>query len=153
MILSPVFLSLHISVEDEQRIIRSCGWLPNPESMRERQCFTRTGTHQVHRRHCLIECTDFGFLRLHFFQPNRFLNLSLSFNPIRDKQPQSYNSLNILRTYEILFLLICGYGDNILKVANPCWIFISGDGSSLCVSRRRMQWKLGIDGSHALITL
>ena len=36
-----------ISVEDEQRIIRSCGWLPNVESMRDRECFTRTGTHQV----------------------------------------------------------------------------------------------------------
>ena len=27
-----------ISVEDEQRIIRSCGWLPNVESMRDREC-------------------------------------------------------------------------------------------------------------------
>ena len=36
-----------VSVENEERIIRSCGWLPNTESMKDRECFTRTGTHQV----------------------------------------------------------------------------------------------------------
>ena len=36
-----------IPVKDEMRIIRSCGWLPNPESLAGRECFTRTGTHSV----------------------------------------------------------------------------------------------------------
>ena len=40
-------IKVNISVEDEQRIIRSCGWLPNVENMKDRECFTRTGTHQV----------------------------------------------------------------------------------------------------------
>jgi len=40
-------------VENEERIIRSCGWLPNTESMKDRECFTRTGTHQVMVYHCV----------------------------------------------------------------------------------------------------
>ena len=36
-----------VSVQNEERIIRSCGWLPNTESMKDRECFTRTGTHQA----------------------------------------------------------------------------------------------------------
>jgi len=42
-------------VEEETRTIRSCGWLPNPESMKDRDCFTRTGTHQVMVYHCVCK--------------------------------------------------------------------------------------------------
>lgn len=42
-------------IEGEQRVIRSCGWLPNVESMRDRECFTRTGTHQVMVDHCVCQ--------------------------------------------------------------------------------------------------
>jgi len=45
-------------VENEERIIRSCGWLPNTESMKDRECFTRTGTHQVMVYHCV--CNEDG---------------------------------------------------------------------------------------------
>jgi len=40
-------------VQDEMRIIRSCGWIPNPEGLEERECFTRTGTHSVMVYHCV----------------------------------------------------------------------------------------------------
>jgi hypothetical protein len=40
-------------VADETRTIRSCGWLPNPEALKDRDCFTRTGTHQVMVYHCV----------------------------------------------------------------------------------------------------
>jgi len=39
-------------IAEETRVIRSCGWLPNPENMKDRDCFTRTGTHQVMVYHC-----------------------------------------------------------------------------------------------------
>lgn len=42
-------------IAEETRVIRSCGWLPNPENMKDRDCFTRTGTHQVMVYHCV--CT------------------------------------------------------------------------------------------------
>jgi len=42
-------------VQEEVRVIRSCGWLPNPESMKDRDCFTRTGTHQVMVYHCVCK--------------------------------------------------------------------------------------------------
>merc|ERR1712045_71045 len=42
-------------VKDEMRIIRSCGWLPNPESLADRECFTRTGTHSVMVHHCVCK--------------------------------------------------------------------------------------------------
>jgi len=40
-------------VSEEIRVIRSCGWLPNEKSMKGRDCFTRTGTHQVMVYHCV----------------------------------------------------------------------------------------------------
>jgi len=40
-------------IAEEVRVIRSCGWLPNPDSMKDRDCFTRTGTHQVMVYHCV----------------------------------------------------------------------------------------------------
>lgn len=42
-------------IAEEVRVIRSCGWLPNPESMKDRDCFTRTGTHQVMVYHCVCK--------------------------------------------------------------------------------------------------
>jgi len=42
-------------VKDQMRIIRSCGWLPNPESLADRECFTRTGTHSVMVHHCVCK--------------------------------------------------------------------------------------------------
>lgn len=42
-------------VGEDTRVIRGCGWLPNPENMKDRDCFTRTGTHQVMVHHCV--CT------------------------------------------------------------------------------------------------
>ena len=38
---------LSFSVEDEIRVHRSCGFVPNVGSTADRGCFTRTGTHQV----------------------------------------------------------------------------------------------------------
>lgn len=38
------------------RVVRGCGWLPNVDSMAERTCFSRTGTHQVMVQHCV--CTN-----------------------------------------------------------------------------------------------
>jgi len=55
-------------VQDEMRIIRSCGWLPNPDSLKDRDCFTRTGTHSVMVYHCV--CHEDGC--------NTALGLSLS---------------------------------------------------------------------------
>jgi len=42
-------------VSEEIRVIRSCGWLPNDPDLKDRDCFTRTGTHQVMVYHCV--CT------------------------------------------------------------------------------------------------
>jgi len=52
-------------VQNEERIIRSCGWLPNVESMKDRECFTRTGTHQVMVYHCVCRgdgCNGSGII-------------------------------------------------------------------------------------------
>jgi hypothetical protein len=35
------------SVRADTRVIRSCGWIPNPPNLQGRDCFTRTGTNQV----------------------------------------------------------------------------------------------------------
>lgn len=42
-------------VNEETRVIRSCGWLPNDDNMKDRDCFTRTGTHQVMVYHCVCK--------------------------------------------------------------------------------------------------
>jgi len=62
-------------VADETRTIRSCGWLPNPEGLEDRDCFTRTGTHQVMVYHCVCSgdaCNSVGQIN-----PSVFLSLSL----------------------------------------------------------------------------
>ena len=46
-ILNLMVLTQCLAVGEEERIVRSCGWLPNPAGMEDRDCFTRTGTHQV----------------------------------------------------------------------------------------------------------
>lgn len=43
------------SISDQVRVIRGCGWLPNPESMKDRDCFTRAGTHEVMVHHCVCK--------------------------------------------------------------------------------------------------
>jgi len=42
----------------ETRIVRSCGWIENEGTMKDRTCFTRTGTYQVMVTHCV--CKDDG---------------------------------------------------------------------------------------------
>jgi len=41
------------TVEDEIRVHRSCGFVPNVGSTADRGCFTRTGTHQISVYHCV----------------------------------------------------------------------------------------------------
>jgi len=43
------------TINGKVRIRRSCGWLPNSDSMKDRDCFTRTGTHQVMVYHCVCK--------------------------------------------------------------------------------------------------
>jgi len=62
-------------VADETRTIRSCGWLPNPEGLQDRDCFTRTGTHQVMVYHCV--CTGDACNSGDHHQPALVLLLSL----------------------------------------------------------------------------
>jgi len=40
------------------RVIRGCGWLPNEGTMKDRTCFSRTGTHQVMVEHCVCTPKD-----------------------------------------------------------------------------------------------
>ena len=56
-----------IPVKDEMRIIRSCGWLPNPAGLEDRDCFTRTGTHSVRDRVILFNNPKFLTLSFSFF--------------------------------------------------------------------------------------
>jgi len=41
------------TIHGKTRIIRGCGWLPNPRTMQDRACFTRTGTHEIMVEHCV----------------------------------------------------------------------------------------------------
>ena len=41
-----------ISVGEEVRVVRGCGWLPNEGTLAERTCFNRAGTHQVNSLYC-----------------------------------------------------------------------------------------------------
>jgi len=43
------------TVEDEVRVHRSCGFVPNVGSTADRGCFTRTGTHQISVYHCVCK--------------------------------------------------------------------------------------------------
>lgn len=43
------------TINGNVRIRRSCGWLPNPESFKDRDCFTKTGTFQVMVYHCVCK--------------------------------------------------------------------------------------------------
>ena len=36
-----------ISVNDVRSVVRGCGWVKNFGTLRNRKCFSRTGTHQV----------------------------------------------------------------------------------------------------------
>lgn len=40
------------TVRADVRVIRSCGWIPNPPNLEGRDCYTRTGTNQVMVYHC-----------------------------------------------------------------------------------------------------
>jgi len=43
------------TANEETRVIRSCGWLPNPPNFEGRDCFTKTGTFQVMVYHCVCK--------------------------------------------------------------------------------------------------
>jgi len=43
------------TVDGEVRVHRSCGFVPNVGSTADRDCFTRTGTHQISVYHCVCK--------------------------------------------------------------------------------------------------
>eukprot|EP00096_Caligus_rogercresseyi_P008131 TRINITY_DN26502_c0_g1_i1.p1 TRINITY_DN26502_c0_g1~~TRINITY_DN26502_c0_g1_i1.p1 ORF type:complete len:168 (+),score=46.96 TRINITY_DN26502_c0_g1_i1:33-536(+) len=53
-------------VEEEIRVIRGCGWIPNTGVIKGRDCFSRVGTMEVSVRHCVCDtdgCNGSGNLR------------------------------------------------------------------------------------------
>jgi len=40
-------------VNEETRVIRGCGWVPNSGLVKDRTCFNRAGTHQIQLLHCV----------------------------------------------------------------------------------------------------
>lgn len=43
------------TVNGETRIIRGCGWVPNPKHLKDRNCFNRAGTSGVQLLHCVCK--------------------------------------------------------------------------------------------------
>ena len=41
------YQSAFILVNDNTRVIRACGWIPNDEQFKDRECYTKSGTNQV----------------------------------------------------------------------------------------------------------
>lgn len=46
------------TINDELSVVRGCGWVKNFGSLRNRKCFSRTGTHQIQMYHCVCEGKD-----------------------------------------------------------------------------------------------
>ncbi|XP_023328001.1 uncharacterized protein LOC111701087 isoform X2 [Eurytemora carolleeae] len=59
------------TINEETRVIRSCGWLPNEENFLGRDCFTKTGTNKVMVFHCVCHsdaCNGGNLVQFsHFF--------------------------------------------------------------------------------------
>jgi len=41
------------TVNENTRVIRACGWIPNDEQFKDRECYTKSGTNQVMVFHCV----------------------------------------------------------------------------------------------------
>jgi len=43
------------TTDEHTRVVRGCGWIPNIEMFRDRDCFTRTGTNKINVFHCVCK--------------------------------------------------------------------------------------------------
>lgn len=46
------------TLNDERSVVRGCGWVKNFGTLRNRKCFSRTGTHQIQMYHCVCGGQD-----------------------------------------------------------------------------------------------
>lgn len=46
------------TINDELSVVRGCGWVKNFGNLRNRKCFSRTGTHQIQMYHCVCQGKD-----------------------------------------------------------------------------------------------
>lgn len=46
------------TIDDKYSVVRSCGWIKNFGTLRDRTCFSRTGTHQIQMQHCVCGGRD-----------------------------------------------------------------------------------------------
>lgn len=46
------------TINDVRSVVRGCGWVKNFGTLRNRKCFSRTGTHQIQMYHCVCEGQD-----------------------------------------------------------------------------------------------